>query len=119
MTALATSLTGVDVDLTFATGGDGDIQTLMAPPENPNQWIKVFRVLLTVTLPDNVPFTTLLFYSNTNRLAGGIQLLHGGAIVLGLEQRRWYMARRGQALNLRMSTPGRVVGGLTVEVSDT
>lgn len=84
---------------------------------HPGKVIKVFRIVLTLTTPDDNPID-LQFKSGTTDLNGPIQLYSGGAITLELNQRRWLMTWPGEDLIVNLSGAGRLTGGLTVVIED-
>lgn len=100
---------GVPVDVS----GPGDHVIYECPP---NAWLRVFRVLLTVTRPTDA-YGDVVFKSGTTPLNGPLQLRDGGVITLELNQRRWLETAMGQDLVVNIGGDGRISGSLTLLVS--
>lgn len=100
---------GVAVDVS----GAGD-HVLMAG--TPSKFIRVFRLVLTLTRPDENAYGDVQFKSGSTPLLGPLQLKGGATITLELNQRRWLMTEVGQDLVVNLGGAGRLTGGLTVLV---
>lgn len=106
------SLLPINISNVFASAGV--IQ--LVPGQGPATTIKVWRVALTVSLPAGVDHTVLTLYSGSTPLAGTFLLKDGGAVLLEIGRRRWYMTADNEALSIGLSTAGELRGAMAYEV---
>ena len=86
-------------------------------PGQPGKWIRVFRMVLTLTRPDD-SYGDVVFKSGTTQFGGPLQLKDGAAITLELNQRRWIMTDPGDDLVVNIGGEGRLSGTLTLTEED-
>jgi hypothetical protein len=84
----------------------------------PGKWMRIFRIVLTLTRPDPEVYGDVVFKSGSTVLGGPLQLKDGAVITLEFNQRRWLMTDDGEDLVLNLGGAGRCSGALTLMVED-